>query len=189
MYLSNGSILEKFAAGTARKKQTNACGYADKPKTRAASNKLGPGAECTRADTAENLGKLDFDGATRRVRLKIGPKRDPLPPHLSIGPSGPIESNVLVNTLYRFADTQIAGDGRYLALSGLLHREPPQLVGWSTGQPIIAPGQDILAGSLANALAMDQTCLYVQGPAESGKTYTGSYAIALHQRHTDGQAR
>lgn len=44
MYFSNSGMSEIFAAGTARKKQTNACGYADKPKTRAASNKLGPGA-------------------------------------------------------------------------------------------------------------------------------------------------
>jgi len=140
--------------------------------------KLATGAECTRADTAQKLGKLAFDEATRRVRLKIGPKKDPLPPRLSIGPSGPIESKVLVNALYRFADSQIAGDRRYVALSGLLHREPPLLTGWSAGQSIIQPGQDILAGSLAGALAMDQTCLYVQGPPGSGKTYTGSRMIA-----------
>jgi predicted RecB family nuclease len=139
--------------------------------------KLATGAECTRADTAQKIGKLDFDEATRRVRLKIGPKKDPLPPRLSIGPSGPIESKVLVNALYRFADSHIAGDDRYPALSGLLRRAPPKLTGWSVGQSIIAPGQEILAGSLAAAQAMDQTCLYVQGPPGSGKTYTGSRMI------------
>ena len=140
--------------------------------------KLATGAECTRADSAQKLGKLDFDEASRRVRLKIGPKKEALPPRLSIGPSGPIESKVLVNALYRFAASQIAGDDRYPALSRLLHREPPKLTGWSVGQPVIAPGQDILTGSLSAALAMDQTCLYVQGPPGSGKTYTGSRMIA-----------
>ena len=36
----------------------------------------------------------------------------------------------------------------------------------------------MLEGSLAAAQAMDHTCLYVQGPPGSGKTYTGSRMIA-----------
>ena len=140
--------------------------------------KLSTGDECTRADTAQKIGKLAFDEASRRVRLKIGPKKEPLPQRLSIGPSGPIESKVLVNALYRFADSLIAQDGRYVALQRLLRREPPRLSGWSAGQPVIGPGQDILAGSLAAVQSMDQTCLYVQGPPGSGKTYTGSRMIA-----------
>ena len=35
-----------------------------------------------------------------------------------------------------------------------------------------------MQGSLAAAMAMDGTCLYVQGPPGSGKTYTGSRMIA-----------
>ena len=140
--------------------------------------KLSTGDECTRADTAEKVGKLTYDEASRRVQLKIGPKKEPLPPRLGIGPSGPLDAKGLINALYRFADSFLAGDGRYAALLQLLRREPPRLKGWAVGQPIIGAGQDILAGSLAAVQAMDQTCLYVQGPPGSGKTYTGSLMIA-----------
>jgi hypothetical protein len=43
---------------------------------------------------------------------------------------------------------------------------------------VVPPGQDIVQDSLAAAMAMDGTCLYVQGPPGSGKTYTGSRMIA-----------
>ena len=140
--------------------------------------KLATGAKCTRIDTGQKIGTLIFDEPGARVRLKIGPSKDPLPARLDIGPSGPIPSETLVDALFRFADSRIAGDGRYAALERLLLREPPRLTGWSDGQPIIAPGQDILAGSLVAVQAMDHTCLYVQGPPGSGKTYTGARMVA-----------
>jgi len=140
--------------------------------------KLSSGDACTRADTAQKIGNLTFDEASRRVRLKIGLKKEPLPARLNIGPAGPIDAKGLVHALYRFADSFLAGDGRYAALQQLLRREPPRLNGWAADQPIVGAGQDILAGSLAAAQAMDQTCLYVQGPPGSGKTYTGSRMIA-----------
>lgn len=139
--------------------------------------KLANGDGCTRTDTGGNLGKIAFDEATRRVQLKLGPKKDPLPARLNIGPTGPIQSAVLVDALYRFADSLIAQDGRYLALERLLLREPTRLTGWAPGQPIIPAEQDLVRGSVAAVQAMDRTCLYVQGPPGSGKTYTGSRMI------------
>ncbi len=140
--------------------------------------KLKSGDHCTRADSGRNIGTLYFDEAGARVRLKIGPKKEPLPARLHIGPSGPIPSETLVDAIFRFADRKLVGDSRYAALERMLLREPPRLKGWSAGQPIIAPGQDILAGSVAAVQAMDHTCLYVQGPPGSGKTYTGSRMVA-----------
>ena len=140
--------------------------------------KLSTGDDCTRCDTAEKMGKLTFDETERRVRLTIGPNNGLPPACLSIGPAGPIDSKRLVNALYRFADSLLARDGRYAAVEQLLRREPPRLKGWVAGQPIVGAGQDILAGSLAAVQAMDRTCLYVQGPPGSGKTYTGSRMIA-----------
>ncbi len=139
--------------------------------------KLADGDGCTRTDTAEPLGKLSFDEASRRVQIKLGPKKDPLPARLSIGPTGPIASAALIDAVYRFADSALAQDGKYLALRDLLLREPPRLTGRAAGQPVIGPGQDLVQGSIEAALAMDHTCLYVQGPPGSGKTYTGSRTI------------
>ena len=140
--------------------------------------KLSTGDECTRADTAAVFGKLDFDAETGRVIFKLGPSKGAPPQRLSLGPTGPLESKVMVNALYRFADSFLAGDDQYLALKRLLRREPPKLRGWAAGQAILADGQDALDGSLAAADALDETCLYLQGPPGSGKTYTGSRMIA-----------
>ena len=140
--------------------------------------KLKTGDQCTRTDSTQNIGTLVFDEAAGLVKLKIGPSKQPLPERLHIGPSGPLSSAALVDAIFRFADSKLAGDGRYAALEQLLLRQPPRLTGWSVGQAIVAPGQEILAGSLAAAQAMDRTCLYVQGPPGSGKTYTGSRMIA-----------
>ena len=140
--------------------------------------KLSSGDDCTRTDTGESVGKIEFEEESRRVTIRIGPSKQPLPAHVSLGPGGPINSKALVDALFRFADSALAGDDRHLALKRLLRREPPRLVGQSPGQPVVPPGQDIVQGSLAAAMAMDGTCLYVQGPPGSGKTYTGSRMIA-----------
>lgn len=140
--------------------------------------KLASGDDCTRTDTGESVGKIEFDEASRRVTIGLGPRKQPLPARVSLGPGGPIDNKALVNALFRFADSVLANDDRYLALKGLLRREPPRLKGWTPEQPVVTQGQDTVQGSLVAALAMDSTCLYVQGPPGSGKTYTGSRMIA-----------
>ena len=140
--------------------------------------KLSSGDDCTRTDIGESVGKIEFDEESRRVTIRLGPSKQPLPACVSLGPGGPINSKALVDALFRFADSVLAGDDRYPALKRLLRREPPRLEGRSPGQPVVPPGQDIVQGSLAAAMAMDGTCLYLQGPPGSGKTYTGSRMIA-----------
>lgn len=139
--------------------------------------KLATGDSCTRTDTAQSIGTLQFDETSRRVLLKLGPKKQPLPPQLSIGPGGPVQSQALVNAVYRFADSLLTEDGRYAALLSFLFREPPKLAGRSPGEPVIRPGDDLVQGSVAAAKAMDRTYLYVQGPPGAGKTYTGARMI------------
>jgi uncharacterized protein len=140
--------------------------------------KLATGDDVTRCDTAERVGKLEFDEASRRVRLKIGPKKEPLPPRLSIGEGGPIDSKGITEALFRFADSLLSGDGGYPALQHLLRREAPRLRGRLNAQPIVEPGSDLLVGCIAAARALDRSYLYVQGPPGAGKTYTGSRMIA-----------
>ena len=139
--------------------------------------KLATGDECTRTDTGEKLGKLDFDEVSRRLTLRLGAKRPPPPQRLNLGPGGPIDNDRLVDALYRFADSVRKADNRHLALKRLLQREPVRLKSHAPGQPIIAAGQDVVHGSVNAALALDGTCLYVQGPPGAGKTYTGSRMI------------
>jgi uncharacterized protein len=140
--------------------------------------KLAEGDACTRCDTGAPLGRLSFDEATGRVRLKIGLKKDPLPPRLSIGPGGPIDAQGLTEALFRFVDGMLsADDDRYSALEQLLQREPPRLRGRTAGQPILPPTPDPVPGSIEAVRLLDDSYLYVQGPPGAGKTYTGSRMI------------
>lgn len=140
--------------------------------------KLSDGDSITRCDNGKGLGTLAFDEATRRVQIKVGPTRGPLPSSLSLGPGGPIDSSGLTEALFRFADSLLAGNGAYLALERLLRRELPSLVGRDAGQPLVEQEPDLVPGCIAAVRALDRSCLYVQGPPGSGKTYTGSRMIA-----------
>jgi predicted RecB family nuclease len=140
--------------------------------------KLADGTDCTRCDTGEPIGKLEFDETSGRVRLKIGPKKQPLPPRLSVGPKGPIKTQVITEALYRFADSTLAGDDRYPAILQLLRRDPPRFHGRGPDQAVVDPAPDLVPACMAAVRALDKSYLYVQGPPGAGKTYTGSRMIA-----------
>jgi uncharacterized protein len=140
-------------------------------------SKLADGKECTRCDTGESLGALRYDEAARRASVKVGPRKQPLPERIDLGPGKPLATDKLVDALYRFADSLLAGDGRFRALEGLLAREPPRLAGRAPGSYVVAPGADVLAASLDAVRAMDRTVLYVQGPPGAGKTHIASRLI------------
>lgn len=140
--------------------------------------KLADGDECTRCDTAGMLGRLSFDEVTRRVRLKLGPKKDPLPPRLSIGSGQPIDAKSLTEALFRFADDLLAGGRRYPALEQLLNRELPRLRRRVPGEPIISPTAEVVPACVQAARTPAGSYLYVQGPPGAGKTYTASRMIA-----------
>ncbi|HEY6354349.1 MAG TPA: TM0106 family RecB-like putative nuclease, partial [Burkholderiaceae bacterium] len=140
-------------------------------------SKLADGDKVVRADTGEPLGDLQYDEDAGRASIKIGAKREPPRARLSLGPGSPPGTEPLVDALYRFADSLLAGDGRYAALEGLLRRELPRLRGRAAGEPIVAPTVDIMQGSIAAARTLDRTVLYLQGPPGAGKTHTGARVI------------
>lgn len=140
--------------------------------------KLANGDTVTRCDNGEPIGTLTFDEATRRVQIKLGPTREPLPPRLSIGPGGPIESKRITAALFRFADSWLERDRRYDAIEQLLRRDVPRLHGRASGAAMVEIGADLVAGCIAAVRALDCSYLYVQGPPGSGKTYSGSRMIA-----------
>ncbi len=140
-------------------------------------SKLADGDKVVRTDTGVGLNELRFDADTRRASVKIGAARPAPPSRLSLGPGGPPGTDALVEALYRFADSVLAGSGRYAALEGLLRREPPRLQGRTPGEPIVAPGVEIVAGGIAAARALDRAVLYLQGPPGAGKTHTGARVI------------
>lgn len=142
--------------------------------------KLATGDSCRRADTAEPIGNIEFDETTRRVRFKLGLKRAwaDVPKRLSLGPNGPIDSSKVVNAVFAFADSVVAGGAVHEAVEQFLRRDPPRLARPVAQAPIVAPGSDIVAGCVAAVRALESSYLYVQGPPGAGKTFSGSHMIA-----------
>ncbi len=139
--------------------------------------KLRTGKSCTRCDTAKDVGTIHSMDEERRVlTLRSGADRD-VPDQMSLGPSGPVNSKALQTAIARFADALVAGDGRFGAGLAFLRRDPPKFHGRPAGNSIIAGKADLASESLAAALALDRSYLFIQGPPGAGKTTIGSKLI------------
>ncbi len=145
--------------------------------------KLRKGSKPLMVETMEAVGTveaLDMDKGV--VVLKRGNAKGPLPPSLNIGPEGPIENKVLRAAIRRVADSVADGTGAFLAVERILRREPPRLVGYVPGQPLVADGQSLVDAAIDAVAAMDGTSLFIQGPPGTGKTYTSSHVIVEMMR-------
>jgi uncharacterized protein len=69
------------------------------------------GESCVVAETLESAGVIiEIDEPNRIVRIKRALKHGPLPDRFSLIPAGPIDTKVLREALYRFADSILDGD-------------------------------------------------------------------------------
>lgn len=140
--------------------------------------KLKKGEYLINVHTLETAGEVvDLDLNTRIVRLKRAKSRGPLPEILSLGPGGPINSGVIAKALFRFADSVVAGDKKYMATKALLCKQAPSVQGIRKGAALVTE-KDVSPETVADVVArMQNSYLFIQGPPGSGKTYTGSYVI------------
>lgn len=144
----------------------------------AQETKLGVGDRPVIVHTVEPAGSIEqLDMEAGLIKLKRGTNKGPLPPTLSLGPAGPLDDKVLRAAIARFAASVAQGTGQFPALERLLKREPPRLSGRKAGAPIVAPGADLIAASIAAVAALDRSHLFIQGPPGTGKTYTASHVI------------
>src|SRR6185503_7207387 len=86
--------------------------------------KLRVGADCVRIDTGERLGTIVLlDEARSLVRIKT----TKFPPEsLSIGPTGPIDTEILRTALLRVADAAASGSNKFSAVLAFLEKHPPR---------------------------------------------------------------
>jgi predicted RecB family nuclease len=140
--------------------------------------KLESGDGCLVSDTLEPAGTISrIDGEAGVVQIKRRTSRGTLPDALSVIPSGPIENTMLRRAMYRLADAMIKRQSRYRAVQSFLMREPPAIQGIVPGAPIVANPQEMLAESTRAAVHLRESCLFIQGPPGSGKTWTSAHVI------------
>jgi uncharacterized protein len=141
--------------------------------------KMRLGDEPLRNETLEPAGEIvELDEESRRIALKLGPSRTPLPPSVSLIPEGPIDDRILRAAIYRYAEAVAGGDeGRYQAITDILSKGPPRIAKHKPGTPLVADGEDAAAATTSILRRLLGGYLVVQGPPGSGKTYTSSQAI------------
>jgi len=142
--------------------------------------KLKSGDKCVDIETLSSLNDLEIDVQNYKLSFKMAMTKPEPPPNLSIGKSGPIESKVLVEAVYRYADGYISNSNQYKAVTSFLKRELPKIKGVKSGDKIIPDTNDIdqnLNNIIKAVENLDESYLFLQGPPGSGKTHTGAHII------------
>lgn len=140
--------------------------------------KLRVGDKPKRAATLEAAGEImTLDENQCRVALKISAKAAPFEEAFSIIPSGPIDSATLRDAVYRYAESVIAGDGRYDAITSVLRRDPPRIQGRRSGDRIVPAAGDLVPTAAVAISLLDRSHMLVQGPPGAGKTFLSAFAI------------
>ena len=140
--------------------------------------KLKVGDACLCADSLNRAGKIEsVDEKQRLVRIKRGKRSGSLPDRISVIATGPINTEVLKEAVYRFADSVIAGDHRYGAIEAILRRQRPAIRGLPAGSPIVEGAGDTTSRISDMVSRLQESYLFIQGPPGTGKTYTGSHVI------------
>lgn len=127
--------------------------------------------------TLENVTNMSIDEGQRRVTIKRGANRDPIPERFSLSPGKPLDNDVVRDAVQRFTDSVVDSTGRYRALESFLTHSLPRIHGMDVGSFLIDEGEAPLPQAADVVSRMDHTHLFIQGPPGAGKTYTGSHLI------------
>jgi predicted RecB family nuclease len=139
--------------------------------------KLKSGDVASITQTAETVRNLDVDDENRRVSFVRTIGKEALPFPIALGPGKPLSNKPLVEAVFRFGDSIVEGDHRYLALEAFLAQALPSIAGRTSGAPIISDSGNSLSAIIEAIVNLDSSYLFVQGPPGAGKTYTGSHVI------------
>ncbi len=140
--------------------------------------KVKAGGYAKRLDTLKDVNVVDIDEDNCTVTLEIRTDSGDESGSFSISTGAPINSTVMQDALFDFADSLIAGSGQYKAVLDYLTRKAPDIEGINSGEPIVDLDGDPLAQTISAVEKMQNTYLFIQGPPGTGKTYTGSHLIA-----------
>ncbi len=146
--------------------------------------KLHEGKDCYYAhDLNMKVTIQSLDAEKGFIRLRLGPGKPAPPQRLSLIPDEFVDASTIAQSIYRTVEHWTATGYLRPALKDFLLRRRPNINGNASG-PIIAPGEDLLAGAIDAVVNLNNSTLCIQGPPGSGKTFTAAHAIvALLQRN------
>jgi predicted RecB family nuclease len=134
-----------------------------------------------------------IDNGTGTLRISRGTKRSGEPLPRALIPGGPYDTRVQRAALRRLAgdivERGLDAQSRYGALREILRREVPSTAARERGETLQA-GKFDLEEAKQIAEGLKDSCLFIQGPPGSGKTYTGAHLIlhVIAQGHRVGVA-
>ena len=139
--------------------------------------KIKSGDTCVMVHNLKEVKDLVVDEDQRLVRFTTSAANVLPASGLAIGKGGPVLSTVIQAAFQRFVDAHLAGTQQFQAGLDLVHRSLPRITGHLAGTPLLRTGEELLAGTQRTVAALNRSCLFIQGPPGSGKTYTASHLI------------
>jgi uncharacterized protein len=118
---------------------------------------------------------FSLDDEARTIGLKT--TKDPLPDSCSITLFPFMDTGLLKEALYRFADSIINHTNDYPAITAFLKRDNPQIKDHQPNAPILNDDCSIVESATQAVANLQNSYLFIQGPPGAGKTYTSSQII------------
>jgi uncharacterized protein len=143
-------------------------------------HKLKPGDGILNPATGQTVEVVEINDAQGFLRIRRAQSRadEPLPEALI--PGRPYNTTAQRAALRRLAQVVVTsgidGPGEFRALRGILLEEPPRIAGLSPGEPLLS-GSPRIEELRELAERLEESCLFIQGPPGSGKTWTGAQLI------------
>lgn len=124
--------------------------------------------------TKKNLTLIDINDKNHTVTLKA---KDPLEDYLSIGPTGPINTQIIEESLYYYADYVLNHASKPHVATELLACNSPRIHLETFSDCIVKSENTLQKDALDTILNLDHSYLFIQGPPGAGKTYNSSHII------------
>ncbi|MBH3430225.1 TM0106 family RecB-like putative nuclease [Pseudomonas alkylphenolica] len=139
-------------------------------------SKMRAGSQGVIAKSLASVQLVNVDPGACLATFKATANKAP-PDDFDMIPGTPIPSTSLRAALFRYADSVLAGERRFHAVTDFLHRRAPRVKGVEPGASLLDPRLPMTEAIKQVVHNLEDSVLFIQGPPGAGKTYTGSHII------------